>query len=249
MIRSSLITICCALLLLSCAPKSWHVNSLNTEFSAISDTLPQDSAIAQAISPYKIALDSVMEVVIGISEKELTKGGMEHTLGNFISDVLRTKAIEVYQAEVDLAAVTSGGLRTQIKQGALTVGDIYELMPFENELLLLQISSQQVRQLFEYGFQRKNLSVANAKVVYDKYGHIQSLTIGGEAFREDANYNLAISDYLATGGDGIDFLKHSDVALSKQYKVRDAIIDYIADLHQDGIPVNAFIENRVSILP
>jgi 2',3'-cyclic-nucleotide 2'-phosphodiesterase (5'-nucleotidase family) len=233
------------LFLAACSSARWYPSIQYATSSPVGSASTEDSVTLAVIKPYKDVLDSGMKVVIGSAEKELTKGRPESTLGNFVADALLLKAIDVYGMEVDMAAVTSGGLRTNLKQGQLTVGDLYELMPFDNELWILTLTPTQVEQMFYYLYERQNLSVSNTKVVFDKYGHMRLLEINGMAFDATKSYRLAISDYLAKGGDGMQFFTVADSAVTSHYKVRDALIDYIKELDADSLSVNAYIEERV----
>lgn len=236
-------------LLAACSPSHFYPSIQSVTSNPVGKVIDEDSMSVATITPYKVSIDSVMKVVIGYAEKELTKGKPESTLGNFVADALLLKSMDVYGIEVDMAAVTSGGLRTTLKKGVLTVGDVYELMPFDNELWVLSLLPAQVEQLFYYLYERQTLSVSNTKVVFDKYGHIRLLEINGIPFNPRKTYRLAISDYLAKGGDGMQFLTMADSAITSHYKVRDALLEYIAELGKDSIGVNGYIEQRVLFEP
>jgi 2',3'-cyclic-nucleotide 2'-phosphodiesterase (5'-nucleotidase family) len=246
--KNALISLFFLLWLGSCRQQTWAPSlSMASKLEVHSEAL-QDSQMLVLIYPYRQGLEKAMNDTIGFLSIDLMKGDGENLLGNFVSDLLLIKASEVYDTLVDMAAVTNGGLRTPLKKGYLKVGDIYELMPFDNELLLLRIHGRQVEQLFTYMYQRKNLSVSNSKVVFDHYGHIHSLHIGGEPYDPTRFYSLAISDYLATGGDQMGFLTASESAVSAHYKVRDAIIDYVREQHKAGDTIQAEIDGRATII-
>ena len=232
---------------IGCRQEKWAPQLSKASGLEVQAKFKADSQMVELIKPYRQGLEKAMNDTIGLLGNDLTKGEGESLLGNFVSDLLLVKAVEIYDTVVDMAAVTNGGLRVPLKKGYIKVGDVFELMPFDNELLLLRINGRQVEQLFNYMYHRKNLTVANTKVVFDHYGHLQSLTIGEEPFEPSRIYTLAISDYLATGGDQMDFLTASESAVSAHYKVRDAIIDYFKEKYEAEEVVEVELDGRFQL--
>ena len=118
-------------------------------------------------------------------------------------------------------------------------------MPFENELVVLDAPGVVVQQLFDYAAHAK-MAVSGATYTVTFDGQPKDIRIGGQPF--DVNQNrtwaIAVSDYLATGGDTMGFFKtltprHTNILL------RTAIADYIRALTKAGKPVEAKIEGRV----
>ena len=211
-----------------------------------------DSAIVpnpemvEIILPYKAKLDEKMDEVIGRAAVELVKGPVESPLGNFVADLIEEKAEEHSGVAVDMGAITTGGLRVPVPEGPIRLQEIYELMPFENMIWILELNGEQTRELFAYAAERENLAISNSKLVVagDEVVHIE---IGGQTFNPDRTYTLAISDYLANGGDDLFFLKEARVLEKLEVKQRDAIIDKVAEEEAAGRAIEAEVEGRVVI--
>ena len=104
--------------------------------------LYEDSIMKSIIKPYKLSLDSVMNEIIGYSERYLDKGSPEGLLNNLISDIVLYEAQKKIKEDnidvkADISLLNNGGLRVPIPSGAITTRHIYELMPFDNEMSFL----------------------------------------------------------------------------------------------------------------
>ncbi len=122
----------------------------------VSDSLNSlDYQVVQTYLPYKKILEKDMNRVISVSEMEMTKGKPESYLTNFLGDLLLYEGKKV-ASESGLAFSPSvsyfnyGGIRTYIPKGQITVGKIYELMPFENEMVFLELSGRQMKEFLNY---------------------------------------------------------------------------------------------------
>lgn len=192
-----------------------------------------DSTITAMIAPYKIGIDSVMNKVLCISKIEMTKGKPESLIGNFVCDL----CLQQYSNMADICVMNNGGLRSILPKGEITKGMIFELMPFENELVILELGSDDYIQLLEYITKRGGEPFAGVNIIMDENGTVlsQSLNLNKGKIR------VLTSDYLANGGDKMSFFKDK-----KQTKVgiklRDAIINYC--VAQDTI--SSELDNRIS---
>ena len=91
-----------------------------------------------------------MNDVVGIADISLEKKQPECTLGNFMVDAFLTMAAEKYNTKVDAAILNYGGMRlTQLPAGNVTNGKIFELMPFDNLLILQKLKGAVVQQLLD----------------------------------------------------------------------------------------------------
>lgn len=205
-----------------------------------------DAEALSLIAPYKEQLDAEVNRVVGRSRYELNKGPVESALGNFVADLTAEKASKYAGMEVDMGAITIGGIRVPLPEGTVRVSDIFELMPFENLVWILELSPAQTRQLFAYAAERKNIAISNSKllVANDEPVHIE---INGQTFDSERAYTLAVSDYLANGGDDMGFLKDARVVRKLDVKLRDMILEKIEEEEAAGRPIEARVEGRVEI--
>ena len=202
-----------------------------------------DAAAADFIKPYHDKVLTQMQVVIGTAPVALTKNSGENLLVNFVADLQRAAAAQALHEPIALGVMTNGGMRAALPAGDITVGNIFELMPFENELMVLDAPGPVVQQLFDYAAPvRMAVSGATYTVGPDK--RPQNIQIGGQPFDPAKTYSIAISDYLAGGGDDMPFLK-AVVPRHTGLLLRTAIADHIRALTKAGQPVTARIEGRV----
>ncbi|MFN0050370.1 MAG: 5'-nucleotidase C-terminal domain-containing protein [Cytophagales bacterium] len=173
---------------------SFKSNKLN----AVSADMAADTAIEHFIIPYKMQLDAKMNRVIGFSKVEINKTDGESALGNFVSDAILRKSNEVYGQKVDMATVNNGGLRTALPKGAITVGNVFELMPFENELVVMTLTGSQTKKYFEFQAVKKT-HISNTKVKIAKATNRPvEVFIGGVLLDTTKNYTISMSDYMAS---------------------------------------------------
>ena len=207
----------------------------------------EDPAAAALIAPYHDKVTAQMIEVLGTAPAPLTKNPGESPLGNFVADLQRVRASQVLGEPVSLGVMTNGGLRTGFAAGPVTLGAVFELMPFENELVVLDAPGAVVQQLFDYAARNK-MAVSGATYAITFDGQPADIRIGGQPFdaNQDRLWPIAISDYLATGGDNMTFFKpiearHTNVLL------RTAIADHIRGLTKAGQLVTARVEGRVKV--
>ena len=211
----------------------------------VGKTQAEDPAIAALIGPYHDKVTAQMQEVLGMAPTALVKSAGESPLSNFVADLQRARASKELGQPIALGVMTNGGLRAGFAAGPVTLGSVFELMPFENELVVLEASGPVVQQLFDYAAHvRMAVSGATYTITFD--GLPKDIRIGDQPF--DVNQNrtwpIAISDYLATGGDNMTFFKplvprHTNILL------RTAIVDHIRALTKAGQPVTARVEGRV----
>ena len=112
------------------------------------DTHPNAKA-AEILKPYKEKVDAMMYEVIGTSAMKMDKGGPESLLSNLVAGVLQQAAVQVLGKPADMGLVNMGGLRNILPEGDITVGDVFEILPFENSLCVLTMKGTDLRRLFE----------------------------------------------------------------------------------------------------
>jgi len=212
--------------------------------------LEEDSLIKAIISPYKLSLDSFMNDIIGYSEKHLFKANPEGLLNNLIADIVLYEAnIRCTEMgkdiHVDMSLLNNGGLRAPIQAGTITVGNIYELMPFENLIVIIELSGKDTRQLFNFVAQQKGLPLAGATMSIQKDDSAGNIFIADKPFDENRTYFVATSDYLANGGDKMSFFSNPVSVLKTDYYVRDAIIHYIKEQTKNKKVIDSKLDKRI----
>ena len=209
---------------------------------------------------YREAIDSVMNEQIGTASRTLTKGNPEGSLGNFCSDAVFEQSLLwqekngiLEKSKLDFALLNNGGLRVPLDSGRISIGNIYELMPFENEIVFVEISGKQMNELMDYIHKRTTLSgrksgvpvSRNFELLLDTINHLNYCQINNENFDPNHSYTIATSDYLANGGDQMAFLTNPIAITYTGIKIRDAFIESIRELDKKNQVVNAKLDGRI----
>jgi 2',3'-cyclic-nucleotide 2'-phosphodiesterase (5'-nucleotidase family) len=224
---------------------TYQSQALQYKSYRINEVLPKDSSLLTFLQPYSITVNKTMNDVVGVAEKSLDKSQPECTLGNFMADLLLEMAREKYAVNVDVALVNFGGIRlTQLPAGNVTTGKIFELMPFDNLLIIQKIKGNVLQQLLDLTAGKGGWPVAGITMQIKNKKAVNVL-IAGKPLNPDAVYIVANSDFVANGGDNADMLR--DIPqIANGYLMRDAILDYIKKLKVQGKNISANIENRVT---
>ncbi|MCB2407464.1 5'-nucleotidase C-terminal domain-containing protein [Hymenobacter lucidus] len=212
----------------------------------VGKTQPEDPKAAATIEPYKQRVTQQMNEVLGVAPVAITKNAGESPLGNFVADILRARANQAVGQPIDIGVMHNGSLRTNLAAGPLTMGSVFELMPFENEVVVLEAPGPVMQEFFTYAA-RMHMAVSNVTYTVGADNKPVDVLIGGKPFDPARAYTVAISDYHAGGGDQMTFFK----ALKPRgtgILMRTAIIDHIRSLTKQGKPVEAKVEGRVKAM-
>ena len=205
-----------------------------------------DSSVVKYYLPYKQQMEAEMNRVLGQTEEALTKPAAPETLlGNFFSDAMLAEGLKKDPA-IQFTLSTKGGLRTTFPKGDITVSHVFELMPFENEMVVLKLSGANVQKVIDFIAKKDGQPVAGIRMKI-KNNVAYDVLIAGKPFDINQNYNLLTYDYLANGGDDLTCLANPIERKNVGIKVRDAIIAYISDQTRNGKKINTQLDGRISI--
>jgi 2',3'-cyclic-nucleotide 2'-phosphodiesterase (5'-nucleotidase family) len=199
----------------------------------------QDSAIVAFIQPYKDSVDREMNEVIGLSAQPMYKNRPEGLLGNFSSDAVLLKARDYVNSDVHFCLLNHGGLRAPLPSGELTMRNMFELMPFDNLIVVVELTGEQVLNTVKHAAKKGGEPISGAQV--EVWSDSLSVKVLGEIVDVNQTYTMATSDYLANGGDGFDMLPGL-VRTNTKVLVRTAMAEYVKEL--DNEPVTARLEGR-----
>ncbi|WP_266204239.1 5'-nucleotidase C-terminal domain-containing protein [Pontibacter kalidii] len=214
----------------------------------VDQNIAPDPQMEAQIAPYREEVVNKMSEVVGTAPVALSKGEYESPLGNFVVDLQLEQAAPLYKKPIDLSLTTNGGLRVPLPEGKITTGHVFELMPFENELVVLTLRGETVKQLFDYAAERKNAPIGNATYTVQN-GKATDIKINEKPLDPNRTYTLVTSDYLAGGGDNLNMLKEAVQTEKLGLLLREAILQQIRQLTATGKPVTAETGKRVTILP
>jgi 2',3'-cyclic-nucleotide 2'-phosphodiesterase (5'-nucleotidase family) len=207
----------------------------------ITPAIQGDTTLQVLMAPYKDSVDRSMNQVIGTADKTLEKSQPEGTLGNFMADAMLYGARHL---DPDAAFVNYGGIRIpQLTAGEITRSKVFELMPFDNIIVVQKIKGDVLQEFLHLIAKAKGWPVAGIQFTI-KDGKAINVNVGGAPLDLNKTYTIVNSDYVANGGDNAAMLKAIPLQ-TEGYLMRDAIFDYIDYLKSAGKPISANIENRV----
>jgi 2',3'-cyclic-nucleotide 2'-phosphodiesterase (5'-nucleotidase family) len=222
--------------------------------SAVDETLPADASVERIVAPYSIKVRE-LENVIGRLDGELRKLPIgAGSLGNFVTDGLRTIAARKSGHPVPLFVTNSGGLRKNvISPGDLRAANIFELLPFENALIQLDLSGQQLIGLLEVVLKGRDAQ-SGARVRYrvnaennSELVDVKLLSAEGREIEVDpkATYHIVTIDYLldlASGSYAI--LQEGKNIKPLGITMRDAMMEYVKSETAAGRAIKPIADDR-----
>lgn len=187
-----------------------------------------DSAYITNLQPIKEATDSIMSQVIGYAPEAMVRVRPESNLINWSADALLAIARKITGQQVDAAVVNVGGLRCDIAQGDVTIGSMYSLMPFDNELVILTMQGSDILDLCNTFAIRGGEGVSGIRMTING-NKAENITINGKAIVPEAVYYIATSDYLSTGTDEMVAFTRAIDKLITNKTIRELYIDFIKE--------------------
>jgi len=206
-----------------------------------------NSAVAAYMDSIRPLIGAQMGEVIGTCAKDLHSSQPQSPLSNLLTDIVfkygNEYSLKEDGAPADLSLLNIGGIRTSLKKGNVTVGNIFEISPFDNALVVIAMKGSELKKVFAKFSASYSEPFSNAKVVY-KNGKLSSLLVGGRPVDDGRIYRLVTLDFVQTGGDNIlTGIKFESVTPTGMLE-RDVFIDYIRNSKE---PVTGDLDDRVVI--
>ncbi|MCM4152122.1 hypothetical protein DHD05_11020 [Arenibacter sp. N53] len=193
---------------------------------------PKDS-VEIYISPYRNRINEVLDSVLAFAPKAISKteGTLNTTAGNLMADIVMHEVDPVFKARtgknVDFVLLNFGSIRSVISAGNITERTAFEVMPFENSVVIAELDGKTVRAMVSFLIKSTVAHpISGIQIILDKNKSLQEVNIQGKPFDENRTYYVATSDYLVTGGDKMDFFKDYISLTDSDYLIRNTLIDY-----------------------
>jgi 2',3'-cyclic-nucleotide 2'-phosphodiesterase (5'-nucleotidase family) len=220
----------------------------------VDETIADDPALEKMLTPYSTKVRA-LEVVIGKLDVELKKGSVgAGNLGNFVTDGMRVQSSAKLGRPVLLVITNSGGLRKNtIAAGDLRAADIFELLPFENALVEVDLSGAQLLQLLNVVVSGGD-ALSGAHIKYrmnaNNRPELVSASLLDSQGRETdidpkATYTIVTIDYLVKLASGrYTILQEGKNVRPLGVTIRDALMDYVKAETDAGRSIKASLDNR-----
>jgi 2',3'-cyclic-nucleotide 2'-phosphodiesterase (5'-nucleotidase family) len=216
--------------LTACKTASWQVADVKTRKNiSINNEINSDEKFARFIEPYTDKLNKEMNQKISHTNVDLTKEGDNSNLGNLLADYTfdgaNAWANKNIGKNVDAALINIGGIRTTIGKGDILLKNVFEVMPFENEVIIMKMKGSDMQGLFDYYAKNQKNNPVSHLYIETNNGVFSKGLINGKNVDQSKIYYIATSDYLALGGDNMKFFSAGEM-IPTGIKLRDLFIEY-----------------------
>jgi 5'-nucleotidase len=218
------------------------------------DGIEPDPELAALVAEYQTAIEPIASRLVGTAAETITRDAPsdltpagESALGDLIADAQRA------YADADFAFMNPGGIRANIEAGEVTYAELFALQPFDNGLVTMELTGEQVYRLLEQQFRADGsatiLQVSGLKYTYNPSNpvgsKITSVTLpDGTLLDPTATYTLAVNGYLATGGDGFAVFEEGQNVQTVGGDL-EALVAYIQSLEQPFTAPDPYTELRI----
>ncbi|CAL2083714.1 UDP-sugar hydrolase [Tenacibaculum sp. 190524A05c] len=227
-----LLLLCSLVLLFNCKEEQKSLVKITAKTIKVDSTLSGDQNIEEVIAPFREKMVASINTVISYTPKDLvrTDGKLESSLGNLMADLSFERANPLFhkltEKNIDFAMFNYGGIRAGIPAGEITNKHAFELMPFENSLVVVELTSDKIKELVTYLVENNKAHPLSKQVKLTVKNESPNLLVNDKPIDNSKTYFVLTSDYLQSGGDKMNFFKNPVNLYKLDYKVRDAIIDY-----------------------
>jgi 2',3'-cyclic-nucleotide 2'-phosphodiesterase (5'-nucleotidase family) len=219
------------LLIFSC--KSYTISKIEGKRLDINETFATNQEIENFIKPFREQINKTLDSVISYAPETYSKSDGEYNtaIGNLMADAVYTESNPVFNKRtgknIDFTLLNHGGIRSIISQGNITSRTAYEVMPFENSVVVVALKGEQVNEMFTYLSKAKRAHPISSQLqlTLNKDFEILSATLNEKPIEPSKTYYVATNDYLYNGGDRMTFFHPNDGLFVLDYKIRDVLID------------------------
>jgi 2',3'-cyclic-nucleotide 2'-phosphodiesterase (5'-nucleotidase family) len=216
----------------SCADTPQQLKKVEGKQVQMSDSIKKNQELEAFISPYRNRIQAEMEGVLAFTPKAMNKSDfkLNTPIGNMMADAVLEMASPIYEErtgnKIDIVILNYGGIRSGINAGDVTTRTAYNIMPFENEVAVAELTSGELKALIDYLIKNKVAHpISGLQVILDSEGNLSEAKVNGQEIQKKSYY-VATSDYLIKGGDNMDFFLRAKDVKSLNYKLRNLFIDY-----------------------
>ncbi len=210
-----------------------------------------DHPIAVMTGSYKAAMAEKMAVVVGSTSAPLDgEGARVHTCSTNLTNLI-TDAIREFSG-ADVVMINGGGIRASINPGDITVRDIYNVLPFADKVVVIELTGDKIMAALEHGlckYPQGNTGfcqVSGMTVRFDPEkpagSRVVEVLVAGKPIAADKLYTLATNDFMAAGGDGYVWFTQSAPVFKAGDMFSEVVIDYIQTLGAVEAPTEMRIQ-------
>lgn len=204
----------------------------------------QDKELTSLIKPYADIAVKTADEVIGYTDLDLTPGSPESLIGNFFADVMLAYGQQHSTGKVDFAVTNPGGLRKPIRKGNIKVAHIFELMPFENAVVVLDLKGDRVQALADSIAAHDGGPVSGIRFGI-RNGRAVHVEIHGEPLDVAKIYRVVAHDYIAKGNDFYFELTKASAMETLSVSLRTVMLNWVKQESAKGNHIHATLDGRI----
>jgi len=211
------------------------------------DRVTPDSAMQARVERWNATVAAIGAEPIGRNTSRLTRArGAESTLGDLVSDAMRAAV------GADVAFQNSGGLRADLADGVVTRGGIYEVMPFENTIVIMELTGAEVKRVIEDGLRGGRVhQVSGLRFAFDlsrpAMDRVTAMqTPDGAPFDTTRTWKVAVNNFMADGGDDSSTLARGRNKRDTQVLVRDVLERFVRERCAGGASLDYRTDGRIT---
>lgn len=184
-------------------PKTKRVTASSAELIDLwPDRVGEDPAVKTIVAGHMEAVGKVFETIIATAPALMGReADRESALGDWVADCYRETL------GTDAALQNGGGIRAEIPAGPVSLRSIFNVMPFDNALVKLNMKGSDLRAVFDHGVGMERIAqFSGANIEYDRAKpggkRLIAVAVGGAPLDDAKTYSIATLDFLTNGGDG-----------------------------------------------
>jgi 2',3'-cyclic-nucleotide 2'-phosphodiesterase (5'-nucleotidase family) len=213
------------------APVAPDLHPAAITHTVVTEEVGVDPTLEGLVAPYRGRLEAEMAEPVAVAVFEITRDGeYESALGNLAADAMLAVAEEDTGERMDFAVGNAGGLRVPLAAGPVTLGHVFELMPFDNYLVVQTMTGVQVDSLAQQLARIGGEPVAGLSLTVTPEGRARDVAIRGEPLDRAATYRVVTHNYLAFGGGDLPELWEPVSREELTTTLRDAFVRYFRAL-------------------
>lgn len=218
---------------------------------SISDTVSENAQSQIFLAPYKDSMKlKMMQEVITLDtplNNQYTIGNLGNKTADYMYNIGNAWLNKYQNSNCDFAILNNGSIRNSLAPGMVYLLNIYEAMPYENELVLVKLSSAQTDSLFNH-IAKKNgayLSQATCTIDFQKPINPQ---IQGKPITSKEFYWIAINSYMWLGGDGFEIFTRAVESINTNLLIRDILLKGLKEEFQSNGKINPQAAPRIRMM-
>lgn len=221
---------------------SWEPISINASDKGqyIGKGILKDIALQRKLLPYKLKVESLLGEVIGQSDSVYTDEQVRYKPGKLGTLTANSMVWHYKSDKADFAFTNGGGIRNPLNNGPIRKMDIYNILPFENKLSLIEVKGKTIQKMCEQLVKNRigtggYLQFSEGFKLDYANGKINSILINGVALKNSKKYRIVTNSYLASGGDNYQMLLDGELIKESEGFQRDYLIKYISEYLQGKV--------------